>query len=67
MGNLKVRRNCASQIIPTVRYNAIYPGAFFCGSLKFPYRSILLSTTVLNDIGVQKRSASARKVGVVHA
>ena len=27
-----------------------YPGAFFCGSHKFPaYRSLLLSTTVLNN------------------
>ena len=33
-------------------YTAIYPGAFFCGSHKFPYRSLLLSTTVLNDTGV---------------
>ena len=30
-------------------YNATYPGAFFYGSHKFPYRSLLLSTTVLND------------------
>ena len=28
-------------------YTAIYPGAF--GSHKFPYRSLLLSTTVLNE------------------
>ena len=30
-------------------YNAIYPGAFFRRSHKFPYQSLLLSTTVLND------------------
>ena len=31
-------------------YTAIYPVAFFYRSHKFPCRSLLLSTTVLNDI-----------------
>ena len=45
-------------------YTAIYPGAFFCGSHKFPYQSLLLSTTVLNDIKTTGKKRSLHKVAV---
>ena len=39
----------ASFLADIYNYNAIYPGAFY-GSHTFPCRTLLLSTTILNDI-----------------